>query len=178
MCRFVVYCGGKRLLLADLLTNPKHSIIKQSLDSKERIVSPVNGDGFGVGWYDNSSNDSTPCVFVGTTPAWNNSNLHRLANHISSHLIFAHIRAASPGSPTNESNCHPFVYGKLMFMHNGDIPVFPSIKRKMMMLFPEHIFATIQGSTDSEFCFCLFLAMLEVEENKSRDYTGEELIKV
>jgi predicted glutamine amidotransferase len=51
MCRLVVYRGfGRKLLLACLLTRPTHSIIKQSMDSKERLMSPVNGDGFGVGW--------------------------------------------------------------------------------------------------------------------------------
>ncbi len=122
MCRLVVYRGHRRpLLLASLLTQPTHSIIKQSINSRERSLGAVNGDGFGIGFYDERLGDARPrpCVFVGTTPAWNNANLHRLADHIVSTLLFAHVRAASPGLPTNEANCHPFCYGQFLFMHNG-----------------------------------------------------------
>lgn len=77
MCRFLVYHGRKkRLKLADLLTKPTHSIIHQSFNSKERFnLSPLNGDGFGVGWYEScDGTNETPCVFVSVTPAWNNLN--------------------------------------------------------------------------------------------------------
>jgi len=46
-------------------------------------------------------------------------NLFRLAEKIMTPLVFAHIRAASPGFAVSETNCHPWRYGKLMFMHNG-----------------------------------------------------------
>lgn len=46
--------------------------------------------------------------------------LHTCLN--SSSLIFAHVRAASVGSMVMEPNCHPFAYGKYMFMHNGYVP--------------------------------------------------------
>lgn len=66
MCRFVVY-KGRELLMADLLTRPKHSLIKQSYDARERRE-PLNGDGFGVGWYAPEL-DPTPCIFTSVTPA-------------------------------------------------------------------------------------------------------------
>ena len=34
-------------------------------------------------------------------------------------LVFAHVRAASIGSPVTEANCHPFTIGPYLFMHNG-----------------------------------------------------------
>ena len=49
MCRFVAY-SGLPLLLADLLYVPSDSLIRQSYHARERRE-PLNGDGFGVGWY-------------------------------------------------------------------------------------------------------------------------------
>lgn len=146
MCRLVVYSGhGRPLLLASLLTRPTHSIIKQSLHCLERALGAVNGDGFGVGWYD----ERGPCVFTGTSPAWNNCNLARLAEHVQSDILLAHVRAASAGLATTEANCHPFAYAQFLFMHNGDVRALPRIKRRALQLLPDHLFGLLGGHTDS-----------------------------
>ena len=49
MCRFVLY-QGVPLTIASLVTEPAHSIINQSVHSRES-EEPLNGDGFGVAWY-------------------------------------------------------------------------------------------------------------------------------
>lgn len=51
-------------------------------------------------------------VFTSITPAWNNENLNRLATKLESGVIFAHVRAAYPGMPVSEQNCHPFQWGE------------------------------------------------------------------
>jgi len=60
MCRLLLYTGKRPILLADLLTRPAHSIINQSFSPKLRIDAhrPLNGDGFGVGWYDRIENEA------------------------------------------------------------------------------------------------------------------------
>jgi glutamine amidotransferase len=66
------------MLMADLLTRPARSIVTQSYSSRERLQhNPLNGDGFGVGWYSDPSEDiskteepASPCVFTSVTPAW------------------------------------------------------------------------------------------------------------
>lgn len=72
MCRILCYMGPE-VLLADLLYQPKNSLILQSYKSRER-KEPLNGDGFGVGWY-TAPSGPTPCIFTSITPAWNNQNL-------------------------------------------------------------------------------------------------------
>lgn len=159
MCRFLVYIGKEPVLLADLLTRPSHSIIQQSWDSRERMTAgPLNGDGFGVGWY--AAFDPTPCIFTSINPAWNNLNLRRLADKVMSRLIFAHVRAASLGLLINEANCHPFSFGPFIWMHNGQIVGFTSIKRKLVQYIDDQLFNHIQGTTDSEYSFMLFLQIL------------------
>ena len=49
MCRFTLYLGPP-VRLSTLLIEPSHSLIQQSFHAEERSE-PLNGDGFGVGWY-------------------------------------------------------------------------------------------------------------------------------
>lgn len=164
MCRFVIYKGTSPVQLSDLLTKPCHSIINQAFDSRLRLDRrrPMNGDGFGVGWYDSVYDEelgSQPCIFTSVTPAWNNVNLTRLAEKIKSPLVFGHVRATTAGSLSLD-NCHPFSYGKLMFMHNGSIGQFPLLKRRLQQNLPDVAFNMVQGNTDSEWAFALFISML------------------
>lgn len=74
--------------------------------------------------------------------------------------MFAHVRATTTGA-LSESNCHPFAYASLMFMHNGHLANFNRIKRKLASSINDEYFLMVQGSTDSEWAFALFLDTLE-----------------
>src|SRR4029077_8999755 len=115
MCRWLAYAGSP-VLLRDALYAPMHSLIDQSLHSRLGAET-TNGDGFGVGWYDDAP---TPGVFRSVEPAWNDQNLKELADHVRSNLFLAHIRAAI-GSAVQQTNCHPFREGRWLWMHNGYI---------------------------------------------------------
>jgi len=151
MCRWLAYTGSP-VLLTRVLYTPVHSLIDQSLHSRLGAET-TNGDGFGVGWYDAAP---APGVFRSIEPAWNDQNLRELAGHISSHLFFAHIRAAI-GSAVQQTNCHPFRHGRWLFMHNGFIDRFAAIKRDLVMAVDESLFPQIQGTADTEVLFCLAL---------------------
>ena len=97
-----------------------------------------------------------PGVFRSIEPAWNDQNLRELAGHISSHLFFAHIRAAI-GSAVQQTNCHPFRHGRWLFMHNGFIDGFAAIKRDLVLAVDESLFPEIKGQTDTEVLFYLAL---------------------
>lgn len=154
MCRFVFY-RGVSIRLSSLVTEPTHSIIHQSYRSKER-EEPLNGDGFGVGWYAPEECD-TPAIFKDVTPAWNNQNLASLATVIRSHCILAHVRAATPGLPVSQLNCHPFSWGQFLFAHNGQIGDFRTIRRGIQSELSDEAFNLLSGSTDSEHLFALFI---------------------
>jgi glutamine amidotransferase len=287
MCRFLLFVGRDPILIADLLTRPAHSIINQSFDSRLRIdlQRPLNGDGFGVGWYPpdtqqlrssqsklsqpvsptsvvdftadslqsladyagedhivtttlvgrgktgsveldeqdaiklsviettrrrstieiqeamklanmNDGNGRTddkmanaaettlnlvkvytspdgPCVFTSILPAWNNMNLIRLSEKIYSRLVFAHVRAASAGFPVAETNCHPWSYGKFLWMHNGYIAGFQKMKRRLQMCVRDELYHYVQGNTDSEWMFALFLNNLTDPLNQ--EFTADQL---
>ncbi|MER5730326.1 class II glutamine amidotransferase [Streptomyces sp. NPDC002138] len=152
MCRWLAY-SGTPLLLDTILYKPAHSLIDQSLHSKLGVET-TNGDGFGVGWY-TEDNDS-PALLRDVGPAWNNRNLREMADHVRSRLFFAHIRA-STGTAVQQSNCHPFRHGRWMFMHNGAIAGFHSMRRDLTLLVDPALYADIEGTTDSEVMFFLAL---------------------
>lgn len=155
MCRFVAYIGPP-ILADDLLYKPKFSLVTaQSVNAGEMSVS-VNGDGFGIGWYQPEL-DNDPCVFRSIKPAWGDENLRSLAKKIYSPCMFAHVRAASPGLTVEEVNSHPFWYGQLMFMHNGVLGGYKQIRRRLLRKLSDTAYDAIHGSTDSEHLFGLFL---------------------
>ena len=157
MCRFLVY-RGRELLLADLLMRSDQSLIRQSFKARER-EEPLNGDGFGVGWYAHDI-DPAPCVFTSTRPAWSNRNLRRLAEKVGSTCVFAHVRAASPDSAVTEANCHPFQYEQFLWMQNGWIPGFIQVQRRLRDRLADEYYNMIRGTTDTEHAFALFLHRL------------------
>ena len=136
----------------EALYTPAHSLVDQSLHSRLGAET-TNGDGFGVGWYGDTP---IPGVFHSTEPAWNDHNLHELANHISSSRFFTHIRAAI-GSAVQQTNCHPFRHERWLFMHNGYINEFATIKRDLVLAVDPSLYAEIEGQTDTEVLFFLAL---------------------
>jgi glutamine amidotransferase len=144
---------GQPLLIDELLFKTQHGIVDQSLHSRLG-AEPTNGDGFGLGWYGDGEG---PGVYHSVSPAWSDANLRELAAHIESPLFMAHVRAAI-GSPVQETNCHPFRDGRWLFVHNGFIADFHTLRRDLMLAVDPARFADIHGSTDTEVVFYLALA--------------------
>jgi predicted glutamine amidotransferase len=153
MCRWLAYSGSP-ILLEELLYKTEHSLIDQSLHSRLGVET-TNGDGFGVGWY-GSDGAKTPAQFRGVGPAWSDLNLRELARSVSSPLFLAHIRA-STGTPVQQTNCHPFRHGQWLWLHNGAVRGFETVKRDLVLAVDPELFSSIAGSTDSEVMFYLAL---------------------
>lgn len=153
MCRFIAYLG-KPIMADELLLKPSNSLVHQSYHAGE-MSQVLNGDGFGIGWYIKSISER-PGLFRAITPAWSNRNLHYNAPLIRTNCLFAHIRAATEGV-TSEDNTHPFNFDRFLMMHNGGIPQFRRIRRKLLALLSDEIFHWITGQTDSEHIFALLM---------------------
>jgi glutamine amidotransferase len=151
MCRWLAYSGSP-LSMHDLLYKPKHSLIDQSLHAR---LGPhtTNGDGFGIGWY---GRGDAPALYKCVDPVWSDRNLRELSAEIQSGLMFAHIRAAT-GTPVQQTNCHPFRYGKWLWMHNGQINRFIELKRELVLAIDPDLYPHVEGSSDTEFFFFLAL---------------------
>jgi glutamine amidotransferase len=153
VCRWLAY-SGTPIRLEELLVKRDRSLIDQSLHARLGATT-TNGDGFGVGWYDDSN---TPRLYRSTHPAWNDRNLRELAAGISSPLFFAHIRA-STGTAIQQTNTHPFRHGQWLWMHNGLIREFASLRRELVADVDDALYPSIEGTTDSETMFYLALTL-------------------
>ena len=136
--------------MEELLYKPRHSLIDQSMHSRMGVET-TNGDGVGVGWY-GPDEQPVPALFRGIGPAWGDVNLRELARVTRSGLFLAHIRA-STGTPVQQTNCHPFRYGRWLWCHNGAIHGF----RDLLFAIDPDLFPSVTGSTDSEVMFYLAL---------------------
>lgn len=153
MCRIAAY-QGPAIPLENIITAPAHSLSAQSHHAEQSKLS-VNGDGFGVAWYDPSQ--ERPGIYRDVLPAWSDGNLMNLCRMVRSHLFLAHVRASTMGE-TSRANCHPFSYGSWSFCHNGQIPAFPQTRRALEAALPDVLYNQRKGNTDSEVLFLTLMA--------------------
>src|SRR4051812_47420668 len=151
MCRWLAYSGSP-ITLSQALYSQANSMIDQSLHSKLGAEA-TNGDGFGIGWYDDAP---LPGVFHSVEPAWNDQNLREVTAHVKSGHFFAHLRAAI-GSAVQQSNCHPFRHGNWLFMHNGYLDALSTVKRDLILAIDPNLYPELGGTTDTEILFYLAL---------------------
>jgi glutamine amidotransferase len=70
-------------------------------------------------------------------------------------------------------NGHPFQAGRFLWLHNGRIHGFQRIKRRLCDHLDDAEYDAIQGTTDSEHAFALFLHELGSAED---EYEAEQLL--
>ncbi len=162
MCRLLAY-SGEPIFLEELICKPEHSLVRQSMRADEAKVT-TNGDGFGIGWYTGLNDRPEPGVYREVTPAWSDENLLALCAAVRSPLFFAHVRATT-GTSVARHNCHPFRYGKYLFIHNGQIGDYQKVRRQLESSLPDELYATRKGATDSELMFLLAIAQLNRANN-------------
>ena len=172
MCRLVAYLGTP-ILVDEIITKPENSLIHQSYDAQESVET-VNGDGFGLGWYDKSIREE-PALFKSTQPAWNDENLLYNASFIKTSCFLSHVRAASVGGVSLE-NTHPFHYKESLMMHNGSIFEFEKIKMDLVGLLDEESFNWIKGQSDTQYFIALFMTNLRRKKTNEKKATADQLI--
>lgn len=158
MCRWVAYFGDP-MRPEQILYDAPHSLIEQSRRAIEGLPTPdgtvpapfTNGDGFGLGWYGLRDD---PGRYRNVMPAWGDPNLRDIASQIESRLFLAHVRAAT-GTPVQQTNSHPFRYGRWLFVHNGFVAEFAHIRHELIRAIDPKVFENVEGSTDSELLFHL-----------------------
>jgi glutamine amidotransferase len=155
MCRWVAYTGVPERL-ENVVTRPARSLVHQSLHASQ-CKTATNGDGFGIGWY---GDRDAPGLYREISPAWSDENLMSLCAQLSARTFFAHVRA-STGAGTARANCHPFSVGPWLFMHNGQIGGFCTIRRRIENMIPDRLYGHRRGGTDSEAIFLIALGEVD-----------------
>ncbi|MEA5541240.1 ergothioneine biosynthesis protein EgtC [Limnoraphis robusta Tam1] len=156
MCRLLGYLGCT-IPLERILSDPPHSLIVQSYQPREMREALLNADGFGLGWY-HATQQTDPFTYKNIFPAWSDLNLKSLGRYIESERILAYVRSATPGQAVNLTNCQPFQFERLLFVHNGYIKEFrTSLYRLIRNRLRDSVYQNIEGTTDSEHIFGLLI---------------------
>jgi len=117
-----------------------------------------------------------PAVYTTTCAPSHDRNLRSLSKSLNASLFFGHVRAAGPGASVHQYNCHPFVRGRYMFMHNGDVADFKAIRRGLLSLLRDELFDQMSGTTDSELLFSLILNELPNVHEQMEPKTLEKAV--
>lgn len=124
----------------------------------ENSGNPVEADGWGIGFYKNNGS----FLFKKASKSSKSQRITNITEVISSPIIVSHVRHATVGE-RKEANTHPFRWGLWLFAHYGKINHFRRIRSKIMRKLPSAYKKQIEGNTDSEFCFYLYLSHLKKE---------------
>ncbi len=160
MCRLLAYLG-RPIQLDRILLKPEHSLVAQSYQPREMTSGVVNADGFGIGWY-HPHQDVYPFTYKNLLPIWNDTNLPPLSRYIETGTFLGCVRSATGGQEVTLSNCPPFGDRRIMAVHNGLIENFrQTLYRPIRNKLGDDIYQGIEGTTDTEHIFALFLSILE-----------------
>ena len=170
---------------------PNKTTAKQEADARNRLL---NTDGLGMAWYTTSFSDFErgitgesedgkphvglcPAVYKTIQPPRGDMNYRSICSNTETRCLFAHIRATSSAAVTQVNN-HPFVFGRISFMHNGSVSDFVEIRRALCNLLDHDTFANIQGSTDSEHVAALYVHYLtggRTKDSWDEDYDVQQM---
>ncbi len=147
MCRHVAWLGDARPL-ADLVTEPAHSLVVQSYAPRELLRGSVCADGFGVGWYPDDA--TIPARYRRPEPIWADPDLGRFAQAVRSRAIVAAVRNGTPGIPGGVASTQPVAADGLLASHNGYLADFARHARRLRDGLSEDLYAALTGESDSE----------------------------
>ena len=146
MCRHLAYLGRPKAL-RELVSDPPHSLLRQSWAPRNQQHGVVNADGFGVGWY--ADGDPMPARYRRDCPMWTDRSFLDVARVVRSVAVLAAVRSATPGMAQGEAAVAPFSTGRYLFSHNGAVTGWPtSIARLTMQIDPVELMA-MEAVSDS-----------------------------
>jgi glutamine amidotransferase len=114
---------GPPASLRSLLTDPPHSLYRQSWAPRRQRHGTVNADGFGVGWY--ADQDPVPARYRRAVPIWGDPSLPDIARVTRTAAVLAAVRSATEGTALGEAAAAPFGHGPWLFSHNGLLDDWP-----------------------------------------------------
>ncbi|MGH2719668.1 MAG: ergothioneine biosynthesis protein EgtC [Actinomycetota bacterium] len=152
---------GPETSLESLILAPPFGLLRQTYEPRFQRRGRVNADGFGVGWYEPAARPE-PARYRRTVPLWSDRSFASFAGVVRSGAVLAMVRNATPPSPTEESSTGPFLDGRWLFAHNGEVTGFAAGARERLLaeVSPSRL-RGIQGTADSEVLFALALDRLD-----------------
>jgi glutamine amidotransferase len=118
MCRHLGWLGTD-VSVSSLLLEPPFGLRVQSYAPRQQKHGLINADGWGVGFFDRSSQGEVPRRWRSAAPIWGDTSLESVAPALRSHCVVAAVRSATVGMPIDVSATAPFTDGQWLLSHNG-----------------------------------------------------------
>lgn len=153
MCRLYALHANEPTKVECTLVHAQNALMRQS---EADMAGYSHAHGWGIAAYE----DHLPVIERQAWAAYHGAHFKNTAARIYAYTVLAHIRRATVGPPIKE-NTHPFAEGTWTFIHNGTLPAFSRIQTRMRDEIALHHLEKIEGTTDSEHLFRLFLTLVE-----------------
>ncbi|WP_046776662.1 ergothioneine biosynthesis protein EgtC [Streptomyces yangpuensis] len=152
MCRHLAYLGPE-VPLGRLLSEPEHSLVRQSWEPRRQQHGTVNADGFGVGWY--AEGDPVPARYRRAGPIWGDLTFTDLSRVVRSGAVLAAVRDATLAGADGEAAAAPFTDGPWLFSHNGAVRNWPESAAPLAAALPPEELLQLAARTDSALIWAL-----------------------
>lgn len=162
MCRHLAYLGPP-VALERLLSEPEHSLVRQSWQPRRQRFGTVNADGFGVGWY--AEGDPVPARYRRAGPVWADPNFADLTRVVRSGAFLAAVRDATLPGADGEAAAAPFASGPWLFSHNGAVRDWPDAAGPLAAALPPRELLQLAAGTDSALVWALVLHRLRAGDD-------------
>ncbi|GAM83953.1 hypothetical protein ANO11243_019430 [Dothideomycetidae sp. 11243] len=148
----------------------------------------LNTDGGGIAVFTDTRSSFTdpgsapvlhPFAIHYVQPLHNELSFRSLAENTATTCLMAHVRMTS-AAPVATLNCHPFVFGRWAFMHNGVVAGIHLIRRPLTAGLSQDAYEAIQGGTDSEVMGALLVDVLTGAKGKKAwhdDHSPAEMLE-
>lgn len=157
MCRHIGYLGPP-VSLGRILSEPEHSLVRQSWEPRRQRHGTVNADGFGVGWY--AEGDPVPARYRRARPIWGDLVFTDLARVVRSGAVLAALRDATRAGADGEAAAAPFAEGQWLFSHNGLLRDWPDAAARVAAGLAPQELLSLAARTDSALVWALVLHRL------------------
>ncbi|MET9883196.1 ergothioneine biosynthesis protein EgtC [Streptomyces sp. NPDC006430] len=158
MCRHLAFVGPE-VPLGRLLSEPEHSLVRQSWEPRRQRSGTVNADGFGVGWY--AEGDPVPARYRRAGPIWGDLTFADLARVVRTRAALAAVRDATMAGADGEAAASPFASGPWLFSHNGAVRDWPAAAAPLAAALPTEELLSLTACTDSALIWALVLHRLQ-----------------
>ncbi|MGW2270117.1 ergothioneine biosynthesis protein EgtC [Streptomyces yangpuensis] len=152
MCRHLAYLGPE-VALGRLLSEPEHSLVRQSWEPRRQQHGTVNADGFGIGWY--AEGDPVPARYRRAGPIWGDLTFTDLSRVVRSAAVLAAVRDATLAGADGEAAAAPFTDGPWLFSHNGAVRNWPESVAPLAAALPPEDLLQLAARTDSALIWAL-----------------------
>jgi len=157
MCRLYAFIANEPTKVECSLVCAQNALMERSHgDASGR----QHADGWGVVCYDELDRHRIPTTVKHSNAAFNSDHFSRSAEKVYSKAVVAHVRLATVGC-SSTLNAQPFTYDEWTFAHNGTIPSFETLSKKMEANIGERYMNCRLGTTDSELFFLWILYRME-----------------